>query len=498
MPRPSRARAWGAPAAFVAGISAVLLAIFPLGFTNYDTIYYLLWGKQIALGGSPDYAPPLVPTPHPLYDLLGIVTAPLGDGSITVAVVIAYVSLGLLAWVVYELGREFFDRWIGLLAALIVMTAAPVLSNGLRAYIDIPFLVLCLAALLVEARRPRAGWPVLALLIPAGLLRPEAWLFSVAYLAWMAFEFPPREGSRLPGIRWRLRIGRELIGLAALAVAAPALWLLFDLVTAGDALQSFTGTRENVETLERATGPVDVILYGPRRLGEVMQWPGMIGALAGILLTLKLMPRRAALPLAGALLAGLAFALLGAAGLAIIARYTLLGACLLAIFAAAALLGWRLVPEGDPWRRRWQLAAAAVAFLYLAWLPNQVDLLRTVDRDLTNQSLVERDLNALVADGAFRGPDGAEPACLPISVPNHRAVPRLAFWLDVTPSDVVSIAAADEQPGTGFFLAPARDFTLHNFILDPGEPGRAVTDPPPGFAEVGRNRSWVLYSDCGP
>ena len=86
--------------------------------------------------------------------------------------------------------------------------------------------------------------------------------------------------------------------------------------------------------------------------------------------------------------------------------------------------------------------------------------------------------------------------CLPISVPNHRAVPRLAFWLDIRPSDVVSIAAADEQPKSGFFLAPAREFTVENFILDPGEPGRAVTKPPPGFYEVARNRSWVLYSTC--
>ncbi len=64
-------------------VSGLLLLIFPVGFTNYDTIYYLLWGKQIALGSSPDYSPPLVPTPHPLYDLLGAVTTPLGDGSIT-------------------------------------------------------------------------------------------------------------------------------------------------------------------------------------------------------------------------------------------------------------------------------------------------------------------------------------------------------------------------------------------------------------------------------
>jgi len=502
------ARRWGTPLLFVAVISVLLLLIFPTGFPNYDTIYYLLWGKEIALGQAPDYSPPLVPTPHPLYDLLGIVTTPLGDGAITVTVILAYISLGLLAWVVFELGRHFFDRWTGLLAAVLVMTAAPVLSNGIRAYIDIPFLVLCLTALLVEARKPRAGWPVLALLVPAGLLRPEAWLFSGAYLLWMWFEFPPREGRRLPSVRWRPSVGpRRATGLFLLAVAGPVIWLLFDLVTAGNALQSFTGTRSNVETLGRATGPVDVILYGPRRLGEVLQWPGMIGALAGIVLVMARMPRRGALLLAAALLAGLAFALLGAAGLAIIARYTLLGASVLVIFIAAALLGWRLLPAGDPWRRGWIAAAVAVVVLYLAWLPNQIDLLKTVDRDLSSQSLVERDLQELADEGAFNprtdvlaSPDdpGLLPVedCLPISVPNHRAVPRLAFWLDLRPSDVVSIAAAKDQPATGSFLAPARPFTLHNFILDPGEPGRAVTRPPPGFVEVARNRSWVVYTSC--
>ncbi|MCO5314915.1 MAG: hypothetical protein M9938_01950 [Solirubrobacterales bacterium] len=509
MPQSEAARRWGTPLLFVVATSAVLLLLFPTGFPNYDTIYYLLWGKEIALGQAPDYAPPLVPTPHPLYDLLGIVTTPLGDGAITVTVILAYVSLGLLAWVVFELGRHFFDLWVGLIATVLVMTAAPVLSNGIRAYIDIPFLVLCLAALLIEARKPRAGWPVLALLIPAGLLRPEAWLFSGVYLLWICFEFPPRTGSRIPGIRLRDGLGgSEAGGLLLLAIAAPVAWLTFDLITAGNALQSFTGTRSNVETLERDTGPIDVFLYGPRRLGEVLQWPGMIGALAGIVLVMARMPRRGALLLVAALLAGLAFALLGAAGLAIIARYTLLGASVLAIFVAAALLGWRLLPGGDPWRRGWIGTAVVVVLLYLAWLPNQIDLLRTVDRDLSSQSLVERDLEALVNKGAFEprsdivssetGLPLREPveSCLPISVPNHRAVPRLAFWLDIRPSRVVSIAATGKQPEEGFFLAPARSFTLHNFILDPGEPGRAVTKPPPGFRKVARNRSWVLYSNC--
>lgn len=492
-------RSWGPPLAFIAVVSAVLLAIFPKGFPNYDTIYYLLWGREIADGLSPDYGAPLAPTPHPLYDLLGAVFSPLGDGSITVAVVLAYASLGLLAWLVYRLGKEWFDRWIGFLASFLVMTSAPVLSNGLRAYIDIPYMVLCLAALLIETRKPKAGWPVLVLLALAGLLRPEAWLFAGFYFLWLALEIELR-----PRLSIRLResgIDRNLILMACLTVAGPVIWVLFDLITTSNPLYSFTGTRETVETLERDTGPLDVIIYGPRRLGEVMQWPGMVGAFFGVILTLWTMPKRAAIGIISAALALVAFALMGASGLAIIPRYTMLAAAILFIFTAAAVLGWRLLEPGHRLRRIWQVAAAITVALWLAWLPNQYDLLSTVDEDLSDQALVEQDLEALVDDGAFIPPNDLPEElsvedCLPISVPNHRAVPRLAFWLDIRPSDVVSIAAADEQPDHGFFLAPANDFTVENFILDPGEPGRAVTTPPPGFSEVARNRSWVLYTSC--
>lgn len=491
----NRLRAWGTPLAFVAGVSAVLLLLFPRGFTNYDSIYYLLWGKQMSEGMSPDYSAPLVPTPHPLYDLLGVLTAPLGDGAFTVTVIIAYISLGLVAWLIYRLGALWFDRPIGLLAVLLVMTAAPILSTGLRSYIDIPFIALCLGALLLESKRPRCGWPVLLILLPAGLLRPEAWLFAGAYFLYLAFETVPRPGHRLPGIAFRGDgIDRKLIGLAALAAAGPVIWVLFDLITAGNALQSFSGTRDNVVTLERTTGPVDVVLYGPRRLGEVLQWPGIVGAFLGIILTLKLMPKRATLLLVSAALALTAFALLGAAGLAIISRYTMLGASLLSIFTAATLLGWRLVPKGDRWRRIWQGAAILTVLVYLVWLPNQIDRLKTVDRDLTNQGLVERDLKSLVDDGAFAAATD-ENACLPISVPNHRAVPRFAYWLGIQTSSVVSVANSD-APSEGYFLAPAREFTVHNFILDPGQPGRAETKPPPGFHLTARNRSWKLYSSC--
>jgi hypothetical protein len=280
------------------------------------------------------------------------------------------------------------------------------------------------------------------------------------------------------------------VGLAALGLAGPILWVLFDAVTAGDPLYSLTGTQETVEALKRQTGPVDLILYGPRRLGEVLQWPGMVGALGGVVLGFAFLRRRSALGIVAALLALGAFALLACAGLAIIARYTMLAGAVLAIFVALALLGWRLLEPGDPWRRRWQAFAALVLLMFLAWLPNQWDLDSTVHSDLTNQGTIERDLSDLVDAGAFR------PLCGRIAVPNHRAVPRLAFGLDVKPTRIVS-ASEERIPARGYFVAPASPFVIHNFILDPNDPTRfSRLDAPRGFHLVAQNDSWKIYRRC--
>jgi Dolichyl-phosphate-mannose-protein mannosyltransferase len=507
---PKGARNWLTPAAWVAAVTGVLLLVFPYGFPNYDTIYALVWGRELAHLESPDYGAALPPTPHPLTDLIGLVATPLGDGAITVTMIVAYLSLALIGFFVYRLGAIWFDRWIGAVAAAIVLTRAPFLSNGLRAYIDLPYIALCLGALLVEAKRPRAGWPVLALLALAGLLRPEAWLFSIAYLAYLSFS---STHARQEGGSKRKKAPLELTDtqsaglirpalvrargafflppptLVLLALAAPILWALFDWITTGSPTYSWTGTKETVDTLERQTGPVDLVLYGPRRLGEVLQWPGMVGAFGGVALGLAFLRRRSTLGVAATALALGAFALLACAGLAILPRYTMLAAAILAIFVAVGLLGWRLLEPGHPWRRRWQVFGAIVAAMFLVWLPNQWDLDSRVDTDLTYQAQIENDLTDLVDAGAF------EPLCGKIAVPNHRAVPRLAFGLDVQPTQIVS-ASEEPLPERGYFVAPANSFVIHNFILDPNDPTDPSFPPPKGFAKVAGNKSWIVYRRC--
>ncbi len=298
--------------------------------SNYDTLYSLVWGRQIAQGQAPDIEVALAPTPHPLATLAGVLASPLslasdagvhGEPAQTATLILAFVALALLGWVVYALGTAWFDPWVGVLAAVIVLTRRPVLDFGARAYVDIPYVVLVLGALLVETRRPRAGLPVLGLLAVAGLIRPEAWLFSAAYLAYLVWR-----GERDPG---------RLVRLAAVAASGPVLWALTDWALTGSPLHSLTGTRDTAATLGRVTGLDDVPLTVPRRLGEILREPVLLGAVGGLALSWLWLRDRVRPAIVAGVLALAAFCVLAAAGLPILGRYLLLPAAIGAILCGA-------------------------------------------------------------------------------------------------------------------------------------------------------------------
>src|ERR1700722_660744 len=145
------------PLGIAVGAIALRL-ITAVGFANYDTLYALVWGGQLARGQDPAYGTPIAPTPHPLLELLGLVLAPLGPHAVAdITVALGFLALSGCGWVIYRLGGEWFGRTAGALAALIFLTRAEVLSYGVRAYVDIPYLTLVLGALLVESRRRRWG-----------------------------------------------------------------------------------------------------------------------------------------------------------------------------------------------------------------------------------------------------------------------------------------------------------------------------------------------------
>ena len=444
------------------------------GFANYDTAYALVWGRDLAHGRLPDYSVPVAPTPHPLANAVGLVLSPLGAGAESAWVLLAFLALGALTGLTYAIGTWAFGPAAGALAAAIVVTREPVLSFGASAYVDIPYVAFLLWALLNAVQRPRAGAKVLLPLTLAGLLRPEAWLFAALYVAYRWFT-----GARNP---------RALAPLAALAASAPAVWLLADLLVAGDALHSLVGTRANAEVLLRRTGLDELPITAPRRLGEILREPALAGAVLGAGLALAFLPRRSGVLAATAGAALLAFAVLAAAGLPILGRYLLAPAAILAVFCAAGVFGWSRLPSDHPWRRRWQAGGVLVTMAFVAFLPAHVDRLARMRSSLALQQAIRSDLHALTPTMAA--------GCLPAGVPNHRPVPLLALWLDRPPSAFVS--AQLERLEQGQYLDPANAVVQTAFMLDPNDPGRLTAEVPPGFRERSRNRSWRVYGRCGP
>ncbi len=466
----------GAPLAIAAG--AVLLRLVGgVGFANYDTLYALVWGQQLDRGQTPSYGIPIAPTPHPLVEALGAVLAPLGPRATEdVTVALGLLALSACAWAVYRLGALWFNRPAGALAALLLITRVPILSYGVRAYVDVPYLLLVLCALIVEGRRSRAGWRVLALLGLAGLLRPEAWVFSGLY--WLYLVIVNR------GLRTR----RQLAWLALLAVAAPLIWVASDWLVTGHPLWSLTNTRNTAQILGRETGIAKVPEYIPRRIGEILGPPVLAGAaLGGVLSLLWLRPRALPGAVAGVVAVGV-FAAFATAGLPIDTRYAFLAAAILCVFCGAGLCGWLLLDPADRRRRWWTLAAAAVTLALLAYAPAQY---RTAHRELdalARQQRIQDDLVALVQDGAiaFR--------CEPIGVPNHAPIPLLALWLKSSPAEIVSAQVRETTHGT--YLQPADSEVQRDYVLDANDPHPRAAVVPAGFTATRANRSWVLYTRC--
>ena len=460
-------------AAAAAAIGGLVWLVFSRAFLNYDTLYSLIWGRDLAEGRTPDYETTLAPTPHPLAEAVGIPLSLLGqDAGYTAMLAVAMFAFGAFVWGVFLLGRESFGLAAGVLAAVVVATRDPFLSQAVRAYVDIPFLALVVAAAVLEIRQPRRGLPVLLLLGLAGLLRPEAWLLGAAYWLYLAKAAPARRAAIL----------------AAVAAAPPLLWALSDLAVTGNPLHSLTFTRDTAATLGRPQGIENVPEIMPRRLGEILRWVPLVGGTAGFFLALRFARDRAIVPAALAVLGGLAFVAIGIAGLSLLGRYLFLPAAMLAIFFGFAACGWMDRPPDRV--RRWWLAGAAlliVAFVG-STAAHQTDRLERLHDGIQLRGAIQDDLRDLTRDAA------AEPLlerCAPVYVPNHRPVPILSWYLDRDPDDFVS--AQLERPVRGLYVAPANRTVEEKFVLDPRDPKRLEAEVPPGFSPIAGNDSWRLY-----
>lgn len=491
----------GAPLGIAVG-AVVLRIIAAVGFANYDTLYALAWGGQLSRGSTPAYDVPIAPTPHPLVELVGFVLSPFGPRGVEdITVALGFLALSGCGWVLYSLGAQWFGRLAGALAALIFLTRAEVLSYGVRAYIDVPYVLLVLGALLLESRSHQrktgpGGVPVLLLLALAGLLRPEAWAFSWLYWlyligvtpAWIRCSVRERsfhtKGTKDPQLPPRT----QFVRLTLLAAAAPLIWILSDLLITGDPLWSLTNTRHTAETLGRESGIAKVPEYIPRRIGEILRPPVLLGSALGGVLSLLWLRRRALLGAGAGVLAVLVFAAFATVGLPINTRYAFLASAILCVFCGAGAFGWVCLERGDRRRAWWMAGGGLVLVALLAYAPSDFRSAHRQLGELAHEHKIEGDLLALVDSGAVNL------RCGPIGVPNHAPVPLLALYLQTSPRNIVSPEAG--HISAGVYVDPASSEVERDYVLDRLDPVPKRTSVPPGFTESATNHSWLIFDRC--
>ena len=465
------------------GVLAVLLVFLVWQtYPNYDTYYTLVWGQELAHGHLPDYDVFRTPTPHPLSTFVAWTLAPFGTASDRLLVLVSLFGLLGFYAVVYLFCRRLLGRLVALIALVVVATRTDMQLLALRAMFDLPFYLLVFGAALLELRRPRCGWPVLALLALAGLLRPEAWLLAGVYWLYLV-PVTPRP---------------QLARLALLVAAAPVIWLAWDLIVTGEPLYSLTSTREVSGQFGRNRGLLEAITLIPQYSGgnDRIVTVGVGGL--GLLLGVWILRRRAALPLALGGLGLLTFLIIAAAGLSVIPRYLTIPSLLLSLCVAIAVGGWTLVEHGRA--RQVAIGIAVVSVLVLAW---RVPFYYRDYAKLADQaSFIEAQHEGLI--GILDAPRTVPvlQSCRPITVPTHSAIPIVRYETGLPKEAIEASIAQARRPGAGVLLIGA------TFNFEPSA-ARATNSNPKssarrpwsnkplaGFERVGRDGTWTAYARC--
>ena len=467
--------------AVFAALALLAIVIWALvrTYPNYDTYYHLVWGRELLDGHAPTFDAYKAPTQHPLFlAVCAVLAGVLGEHADRAVVLLCALSLVALVWAVFRTGRSVFGVWQGVVAALLTASSFAILLLAARAYVDVPFLALVLWAAALEAERPRRGVVVMALLAVAGLLRPEAWLLAGAYWLWCAWPAGP-DGRRSPQF-----------GLLALAVSAPLLWALVDLVVTGDPLWSLHATSSLADELHRERGVRHVPGAFVSFLSDALRPPVFLASLAGLVLVAVRREGRALhVPLALLGSGILAFTITGVAGLSILPRYLTVPAIALTLFAGETIAGWTVLASGDRMRRVWGAGVAVLVVLGLVFAVGKADVFSRFTAELRFITGVHDDLVATLHDPVVR----RDLRCGPLTFPNYRLVPDARWILDASRSGVGARSARRRAHGVAMFFTDRKTLVRFGFA-DGASPRTNVPDA--GYAPVARHGRFAAYASC--
>jgi hypothetical protein len=447
----------------VPALALLLWLVYGSGYVDYDALYALVWGQDLVAGHLPtDLTALHSPTSHPLDTVLAVVVSPLSRAAaLDTFQAVSLLSFAGLGWAAFRLGERLFAPATGAVLALIVLTRPVLVHQALTANIDVPFLALVVAAAAMEAARPRRGWPVLATLAVAGLLRPEAWLLGLAYVVWL----------------WPAVTNRGRARAVALALVAPVLWLLFDLWLAGDALHSLHGTSRAATRIGRPQGLGRAIRLTPSYLAQFDQLVIAVGGAIVAVLALWRRRRQALLPVTLGALGGLGFLVLGVANLPLLARYLAVPATMLALFFAAGVTAWWIPDVRSAHRRAAAALTVVFALLFVIAAITNVPHVRDRVNEARDRHTLDAALPGLVESSAGRR---ALTACGPLQVDYFQTRPLLAYLLDRRRVESLGVVNPPDAR-TGVLLLPRHG-------------ARGV--PPPTFRPLAGNAQWTILANC--
>src|SRR5262245_5925159 len=128
---------WVAGIGITVGIAVVVFAVFWPTYVNYDAQWALLWARDAWHGFLPEYTADFAPTPHPLATAVSSLALPFGGEADIAMLCLTALSFGALVYLTYRLGAELFTPWVGLVAALVVLSRPVLLRDTLIGYQDL-------------------------------------------------------------------------------------------------------------------------------------------------------------------------------------------------------------------------------------------------------------------------------------------------------------------------------------------------------------------------